>query len=453
MLSTILEPSSETLNELLNQYVAPSIFQRGATWWTKDNPFRRQLANESFTGIDFDTPLTLEQLSTNDSLVANRVLLSVYERDFVMLPRDSVSNVQDDMHSFYSPQLRILGELLCKPLERYLFTCVTDAVHISGSWDEASFTAYFEDFRDQLAADKNAQVMAQICGASDPEIAARTYFVQLAGDFLMESSAMTRNVIGNYGALQSELFKVVIDECGYGVHPTKHSKLFEDVLESHGMDPVPHTYWPLYSPGALYLNNYYNAICRDHTHFFRYLGGILQVETSFQVTCKQMATMARTVFGKHTEVRYFQEHVHIDGHHSRMVMDKLVIPAIQRHGEVALHGILQGFEESLVVADVYSDNLMRQLGWIDALGREVALSPRGEQRGVLTLRAGALYGTETCPRDSVLEVAGGRVRLLAGSGLELELEPGRAVSIPFGVLYGLEAVDDSSVRLYDVEAA
>jgi hypothetical protein len=449
MLSTILEPSCATLNELFGHYLAPAFFRRGSSWWTKDNPFRRPLANEAFASIDFDLPLGLEQLTSNASLVANRVLLSIYERDFVMLPRGSVAAIADDMRGYYGERLRVIGELLCKPLERYLFSCVERAVEISGPWDEVAFCAYFEQFRDQLEAEQNARVMAKIVESANPQLAARNYFVQLAGDFLMESSAMTRNVIGNYGALQSELFKVVIDECGYGVHPTKHSKLFEDVLESHGMDPVPHAYWSFYTPGALYLNNYYNVICRDHTHYFRYLGGILQVETSFKVTCKQMADMATAVFGAVAEVRYFREHMHIDGHHSRMVLDNLVRPAIQRYGELALHGILRGFEESLVVADVYSKNLLLQLGWIDALGRDATGGHPGAERVALQLDAGALYGTQTCDRDGVLVVDSGLLRLVAGEGATFELERGRSVAIPAGALFGIEAIEASHARICD----
>jgi hypothetical protein len=125
---------------------------------------------------------------------------------------------------------------------------------------------------------QNSPVMKAIEDSSNPVHAAKTFLIQLAGDFLVESSAMSRNILGSYGSIQSELFKVVIDEYGYGVHQSKHSRLFEETLESVGLESTPHSYWQFYLTSSLMLNNYFNYISGDHSKFFRYLGAIFYAE-------------------------------------------------------------------------------------------------------------------------------------------------------------------------------
>jgi hypothetical protein len=74
------------LNQCVNEYASASVFQELAQPWLEDNPFRRPLLNRGFSGFDTGTPLEISQIRSNASLVANRVLMSIYERDFVFLP-------------------------------------------------------------------------------------------------------------------------------------------------------------------------------------------------------------------------------------------------------------------------------------------------------------------------------------------------------------------------------
>jgi hypothetical protein len=220
------------INQLIREYAGTDIFRQPEVPYIPDNPFRRPLLTPSFESLELDRPLRLEELHGNASLVANRVLLSIYERDFVMLPSADLSAKRKDFESYYSEGMRSTGEVIRPYLERYLFQCVEREVNVSGAWTVEAFTAYFEDYRARLKASDNQALMDAITSAKDPVAAAKMYLVQLAGDFLVESSAMSRNVLGNFGPLQSALFTVVIDECGYGVHETKHSTLFQKVLRS-----------------------------------------------------------------------------------------------------------------------------------------------------------------------------------------------------------------------------
>lgn len=438
-----------TFDRCLEEYAAADIFKRRNVPWAEDNPFRRPLpsgaarpGSNDFDELNTSAPLSLPGLRSNASLLANRLLMSIYERDFVFLPDTDLTGKWGDFEAYYGEDLRVRGEVIRAHLEPFVFASLAKEVSISGKWTLETFNAYFEDFRRTFTATGNAAVMAQITNAANPVAAAETYLIQLAGDFLVESSAMARNAIGNYGRLQSELFKVVIDECGYGVHATRHSTLYQKVLISRGLNPIPHTYWEFYLPSSFYLNNYYSYICRNHRHLFRYFGAILQVETAFSVTCRQMADMMNAVFGPTAETQYFLEHVHIDNHHSRMVLEEIVVPAVKTYGESVLGEILYGFEESRIVGDVFSEGLKRQLAWGDSF----FAPPMGADRHSpgLPVRAVAdrdLSRTWTGTRMSgpgvTLTVKSGELDLVAAYGICITLATGQTVAVPSDVLYAI----------------
>jgi nitrosourea synthase len=444
-------PAASTLAAAaLQSFAGRSIYAPSKELIHPDNPFRRPLLNDAFKGWDPEA-YSLDDLSCNGSLIANRVLLSVYEQDFVFLPRTSFdAGKREAFAEFYDRDARVTGEILSCRLEKLLFSCVSKSVHVSGDWDAASFAAYFEDFKQNFRAEKLSALMNTITAMHDPVGGARMFLVQMAGDFLVESSAMARNVVGNYGPVQSELFKVVIDECGYGVHKTKHSTLFEDILRSQGLDHIPHTYWQLYLPTSMYLNNYYNCICRDHGSVFRYFGAILQVETAFRLTCEIMAQMMKTVFGASAHIDYFREHTHIDDHHSRMVMEKIVVPIVASHGEFALREIVRGFEESLVVGDQFTAGLQRQIGWIDRVDRDrdIRRLPACAEPQSMRAARGELCGTQMADADTGYQVTSGRLEFVFGIDKHFTVNTGDCITIPRNVLYGVSAVEDAEYRVH-----
>ena len=442
------------LNRCVQAYADDPLFKEMDRPWVEDNPFLRPLLNCDFFGFDTTNPLSLDQLASNASLIANRILLSVYERDFVFLPRHELDEKWENFQSYYSDELRLLGEIIRPQLERYLFSSVSKEVNISGPWTIEAFEAYFEDYREGFKAEGNQELMTAITSARNPAAAALTYLIQLAGDFLVESSAMARNTVGNYGALQSEMFKVVIDECGYGVHPVKHSTLFERVLQSRGLDPVPHTYWQFYLPTSFYLNNYYNYICRNHRHLFRYFGGILQVETAFRVACKQMTDMMKAVFGKQAETDYFTEHVHIDTHHSRMVLENVIIPAVKTYGNSILSEIVRGFEEAQIVGGVFTNGLKKQIEWADSFFASPESDSPSEQTPLRVVPFSELdqtrrwEGTRMSDVDTVYSVRSGEFDLVAGYSVVATFGAGQRVRVPAGVLFAYCPSPDCTYEVY-----
>ncbi|MCH8958661.1 MAG: iron-containing redox enzyme family protein [Proteobacteria bacterium] len=137
---------------------------------------------------------------------------------------------------------------------------------------------------------------------------------------------MARNVLGNFGLAQSELFKVLIDEYGYGVHEAKHSTLFGETLRSRGLSSDVHAYWQFYLASSLALTNYFHFVTRNHEHFFRYLGALYYTEASLAPATRKQSETLRAVHGDRVDTRYFDEHAHIDEDHARMVIDQIITP-------------------------------------------------------------------------------------------------------------------------------
>ena len=432
--------------DALELFAGNPLFADAHEWVINDNPFRRSLRPRVLKYLNFNAPMTRSQALDYTSMAANRILLTVYETDFVLLPEAGFAAKRGDFEAFYSPKLTTSGAIIRSHLEDYLFSFLEGEIQLTGAWTIDGFRDYADDFiATTLKATGNAALDA-ITRSVEPVHAAKTFLIQLAGDFLVESSAMARNIPGGYGPLQSELFKVVIDEYGYGVHETKHSTLFEKVMKSVGLDHRPGAYWQFYLTSSLLLNNYFNYLARSHDKFFRYLGAMLYAETTFIKTCREMAEMMRQVFGNGAETRYFQEHAHIDNHHSRMALEKLAVPAIEQHGLGIIPEIVRGVEEARVLAELADWDFISQVAWSDAgdhykaLAQEIRtnLLAAGEPVPVQTFvePRDELSVTHVHDGDELCWIESGTMKFVTGDGRSTRLDAGEGTVILKNRLHG-----------------
>jgi mannose-6-phosphate isomerase-like protein (cupin superfamily) len=301
---------------------------------------------------------------------------------------------------------------------------------------------------------------AAIERSADPERAARTWLVQFAPDFLSEASPMMRNVLGHYGAPQSEWFKVIIDEYGYGVHDTKHSTLFERTMESVGLSSGLHHYWQYYLTSSLLLNNYFHYLGKNHELFFRYLGALYYTETTLVDFCRRAVDLLTKVFGERVDAQYFSEHVHIDQHHGRMALDKLVLPVVDAYGERVIPEIVRGFEEFQVLADIADRDFAAQVEWMDtgprykelhepvweaiSSGRVTApiahlVEPRGE-----------LSNTHCHDGDELCHIVSGTMKFVNGFDAYQILQAGQGTVIQRNRLHG--AIIESEECTYEIHS-
>jgi len=360
--------NSDEFKRYLNLYVSNPVFRDAEAdeVLIQANPYHRPVRSKDIRFLNFTKPLKLEEINSYSALAAHRVLMNIYESDLSFLPYRNDAKQWQDFIQFYKNDNKVLGEIVRPVIEEHVFGFLKDEIEISGSWSKEALLKYFKEFARECE-ESESELVSTLLSTKDRERAAIFFLVQLASDFLSEASAMARNVLGSYGLLLSELFKILIDEYGYGVHATKHSTLFESTLESCGLNPQIHTYWQFYLASSLSLVNYCHYVSRDHSKFFRYLGALYYTEASLASVTRQQSKMLRTIFGSKVDTRYFDEHTHIDRHHGRMVLEKLILPVIDQYGTVIIEDIVRGFEEFRLLQEIADNDFITQIKWADSI--------------------------------------------------------------------------------------
>ena len=355
---------AEEVKNFILLYAENPLFKNTEDWTIQDNPYRRPIDPDAVKSLDFSEALTRGQVFGKSALAAHRMLLNIYETDLVFLPDGDFAAKKNDFAAFYSNQNKLLGEMIRPALETHVFGFLEKEIAVTGKWTVDDLSLYL---RSLIEAHEQSQleIVTAILSSREPEKNAISFLIQVASDFLTEASATARNVLGKYGPIQSELFKIAIDDYGYGVHQAKHSTLFENTLASCGLSTHAHTYWQFYLSSSLALGNYYHYVSRDHSKFFRCLGAIAYAEAMFAHTCKQVAEMLRTIFGSRVDTHYFDEHGHIDAHHGRMAFDNLVTPAIARYGDGVIEQIIRGLEEIRFLTAIGDEDFTAQMAWSD----------------------------------------------------------------------------------------
>ena len=171
----------------------------------------------------------------------------------------------------------------------------------------------------------------------------RNFLVQSSPDLLAEASASALGVIGEYGEPQSALFRILIDEFGYGAHGKKHAVLYRATMRSFGLDDAYNGYWPWFDTAALELHNVIHWLFQNPRNVFKQIGFLLYAETAYQRSTLAHHRYLRE-FHPDADARYFGEHAHIDLHHTRMVIDEAVTPLVARFGAEAGAEIIAGAE-------------------------------------------------------------------------------------------------------------
>jgi hypothetical protein len=452
--------SGAELTAAILRYATNPIYLDNEEWVNEDNPYRRQLRPQVLPHLVFDTPLRRDQVFNYESLAAHRMLTSIYEADLVFLPKSELTPEKyRDFHSFYSPHNRSRGEVIRPALERFAFGFLDDEVSVSGDWDAESLETFLRDLDNRVTG---AVLPAEkaIRESSDPQRAAKMWLIQFAPDFLSEASPMLRNLLGNIGSIQSEWFKIVIDEYGYGVHETKHSTLFERTLDSVGLKDDVHRYWQYYLPGSLLMNNYFHYLGKNHEMFFRYLGALFYTETTLVDFCARAAGLLNDVFDGAADVEYFTEHVHIDTHHGRMALEKLILPVVRRYGAVVIPEILRGYEEFHVIAEIADEDFVSQIAWMDAGPTNKSLHDPVYQsvaEGRVTAPVahivepfGELSNTHSHQGDELCHIVTGTMKFVSGFDSHQILQAGEGTVIWRDRLHG--AIIESDECVYEIHS-
>lgn len=283
--------------------------------------------------------------------VQQQALMRSYQGRYVLLPEGETDDVVARMQRYYDPAGMMRLDRHRAGLEAALIgPLIADAArHTTGK----TCAEYVKALLSGIQASLPGDFLLWLDGLPDREHPYRNFLIQSSTDLLAEASASALGVIGEYGPPQSALFRILIDEFGYGVHDKKHSVLYRKTLRGFGLSEQYNGYWPLFDTPAIALHNAIHSLFHSPRNFFRQIGFLLFAETSYQRSTGDHYRHLR----KHhpaVDATYFGEHAHIDIHHSDMVVNEVVTPLVARFGEAAGQEIILGAEltrAAFVIAD------------------------------------------------------------------------------------------------------
>jgi hypothetical protein len=448
------------IEQYILRYAANPIFQDIKDWTIQDNPYRRPIRPQDLASIDFKRPLSKAAAFNYSGLAAHRMLLNIYESDFVFLPNEGFAAKKIDFDLFYSNQNRALGEWIRPTLEDHVFGFLDQEVNVSGQWTVDALKTYLWSLVDTHQQSESA-IADAILASTNPKKAAISFLIQVASDFLSESSPAARIVLGTYGTMLSDMFKIIIDEYGYGVHKTKHSSIFEETMINCGLSPHVHTYWQFYLSSWSALINYFHYLSRDHSKFFKFIGLLFYTEATLGYTCRLWSKMMKSVFGSSFNTLYFDEHTHIDEHHGRMMFENLLMPAIARYGDIIIEDLVRGIEEYRLLQEIADADFIAQVKWSDQLEASKLSAQNIYQKiqnhelkysqETFVKPANELTVTRTYDTDQLLVVESGTLELVTGHLQAIELRAGEEIIIPQNRSCGLKSgLNGCTYHLYDL---
>ena len=288
-----------------------------------------------------------------------QALMRSYQGRFMLLPTaDFQGSIVAAMRQHYDAGIMTALDMQRDGLEQALIGPQIAELGVPGQ----SVASYIETMLTNIQSGTVNPFLSWLDTCPDRVHHYRNFLIQSGTDLLAEASASALGIVGEYGPPQSALFRILIDEFGYGVHDKKHSVLFRKTLLGFGLPTEYNACWPLFDTPAIALHNTIHFLFQSPRNFFRQIGFLLYAETSYQ---RSTGDHDRYLRQHHPDVdpTYFSEHAHIDIHHSQMVVNEVVMPLFSRFGEEVGQEIILGAEltrAAFAVADRHMLMLSKQ---------------------------------------------------------------------------------------------
>ena len=273
--------------------------------------------------------------------VRQQALMRSYQGRYVLLPDEPTPGLVARMQRHYNPDAMLRLDRHRAGLEAALIGPLV--AQVQSTIKAQTCSDYIDAMLTGIQSQAPGEFLRWLDGLADREHHYRNFLIQSSTDLLAEASASALGVIGEYGPPQSALFRILIDEFGYGVHDKKHSVLYRKTLRGFGLSEVYNFYWPLFDTPSVALHNTIHSLFQSPRNFFRQIGFLLFAETSYQ---RSTGDHYRYLRRHHPAVdaTYFGEHAHIDIHHSDMVVNEVVKPLVARFGDEVGQEIILGAE-------------------------------------------------------------------------------------------------------------
>ncbi|WP_293681301.1 iron-containing redox enzyme family protein [uncultured Phenylobacterium sp.] len=337
-------------------------------------------------------------------------LMRAYQARYVLLPTGALSgSIVDCLRRHYDPQEMAALEALRHGLEAELIAPAVAAARANARGRD--WRAYAEALQTEVASQPENAFVAYVRTSSHREAHYRQFLLQSSADLLAEASASALGVVGEFGAPQSALFRILIDEFGYGVHGKKHSVLYRAVMRDFGLPDEYNACWPLFDTATLDLHNTVHHLFQNPANFFLQVGFLLFAETAYQRSTQDHFRYLRE-FHPQADARYFGEHAHIDLHHTAMVIEEVAAPLVANYGADVGVEIVAGAELTRRAFDDAGAHMLATARAFDnaaAGGQATPSAPdmAGLGRGVTATGAAALAETERLQVGGLGQVTAG----------------------------------------------
>ncbi len=298
--------------------------------------------------LTYDRRIDFERLGNNADDAAplrharHQLLLRAYQARYVLLPPIApTESIVEILHRHYHPDDLLALTQLRHALEIELIAPLVSTARAAAAHLDSS--GYCAQLLQNASISEPPVFLNFLQGCPAREHHYRNFLIQSSADLLAEASASALGIVGEFGAPQSALFRILIDEFGYGAHGRKHSVLYQATMRGFDLCDEYNAYWPLFDTMTLQMHNTIHFLFQSPHNFFLQVGFLLYAETAYQrSTDAHFRYLSR--FHPSVDARYFAEHAHIDLHHSRIVADEVVAPLIATYGDAALREIVVGAE-------------------------------------------------------------------------------------------------------------
>ena len=274
--------------------------------------------------------------------IRHLTLMRAYQARYVLLPSAApAGSIVERLQRHYDPVEMAALERLRHGLETGLVAPLALAARADARGRD--WRLYADALKAEIRAQEENPFVAHLRQSPHREAHYRQFLLQSSADLLAEASASALGVIGEFGAPQSALFRILIDEFGYGTHGKKHSVLYRAVMRDFGLPDEYNACWPLFDTATLKLHNAIHFLFQNPANFFLQIGFLLFAETAYQRSTQDHFRYLRE-FHPRADARYFGEHAHIDLHHTAMVIEEVAAPLVASYGADVGGEIIAGAE-------------------------------------------------------------------------------------------------------------
>lgn len=386
-------------------------------------------------GKPLDVEISRERLLSSSLFSQARKLHDAYEKDILFIPGNLTADPAKFLAEKYSRSAVVAAETDRPVLEDDVFSIVSDqldAACLNATRSElfSFFDKRIEEEDRALRSPEADPTIRAIRESASPRDNLLRLLIQFSIEFLSEGSNMALYVGGAYGPLQSNLFKILIDEMGGGVYADKHSHLFENMCTSLQLDPIPGGYKDHFYTSNYLVSNYMYNVCRNKRFFFRYLGVFFRNEACFVNWQNQLSIISREVFGETADRSYFDVHAEVDQVHGRSALTDCVLFAVDQYGETIIPEILRGYYELSVYQDLLDVEFRHHMRVGDKCGVAAKTSAIDGARPLAVVQAGERRRVITDSDAIVIPAGSVAATMTAADARQISLSPGAAYSLP-----------------------